>query len=104
MTNTADTSFTHCLRTDPFVAEWAADVLAARAERDDIDARPPAHPDPLVALAVLEDFRRRGQPPPTASVRLATGWRGRGESADFAYLARLAGHPPYPSARPVPGV
>ncbi|WP_406469999.1 hypothetical protein [Streptomyces sp. NBC_01615] len=27
VTNTADTSFTHYLRTDPFVAEWAADVL-----------------------------------------------------------------------------
>ncbi|MGW7522668.1 hypothetical protein [Streptomyces sp. NPDC054783] len=27
VTNTADTSFTHYLRADPFVAEWAADVL-----------------------------------------------------------------------------
>ncbi|WP_369254136.1 hypothetical protein [Streptomyces sp. R35] len=27
VTNTADTSFTHYLRKDPFVAEWAADVL-----------------------------------------------------------------------------
>ncbi|MFE6523735.1 hypothetical protein [Streptomyces sp. NPDC057794] len=27
LTNTADTSFTHYLRADPFVAEWAADVL-----------------------------------------------------------------------------
>ncbi|MGW2891830.1 hypothetical protein ACWDDN_42305 [Streptomyces griseoruber] len=27
VTNTADTSFTHYLRDDPFVAEWAADVL-----------------------------------------------------------------------------
>jgi hypothetical protein len=77
--------------------DLADDVLAARAERDGIDARPPAHPDPLVALqAVLEDFRRRGQPLPTASVRLATGWRGRGGSPNFAYLARLAGHPSYP--------
>ncbi|MDX3230036.1 hypothetical protein [Streptomyces sp. ME19-01-6] len=27
VTNTANTSFTHYLRTDPFVTEWAADVL-----------------------------------------------------------------------------
>ncbi|MFD5451270.1 hypothetical protein [Streptomyces sp. NPDC127100] len=27
LTNTADTSFTHYLRADPFVADWAADVL-----------------------------------------------------------------------------
>ncbi|WP_089107751.1 hypothetical protein [Streptomyces hyaluromycini] len=27
VTNTADTSFTHYLRHDPFIAEWAADVL-----------------------------------------------------------------------------
>ncbi|MFD7284032.1 hypothetical protein ACFV80_45435 [Streptomyces sp. NPDC059862] len=77
--------------------DLADDVLAARAERDSIDARPPAHPDPLVALqAVLDDFRRRGQPLPTAPARLATEWRGRGGSPNFAYLARLAGHPSYP--------
>lgn len=62
-----------------WVDDLADDVLAARAERDGIDARPPAHPDPLAALqAVLDDFRRRGQPLPTASARLATGWRGSG--------------------------
>ncbi|MFD5451269.1 hypothetical protein [Streptomyces sp. NPDC127100] len=79
-----------------WVDDLADDVLAARAERDDIDARPPAHPDPLVALqAVLDDFRRRGQPLPTAPDRLAKGLQGTEVSPNFSYLARLAGHPQY---------
>ncbi|MFE3033071.1 hypothetical protein ACFXKY_15675 [Streptomyces canus] len=83
-----------------WVDDFADDVLAARAERDSIDARPPAHPDPVVALqAVLDDFRRRGQRLPTAPARLATGWRGKEGSLNFAYLARLAGHPSYPIRR-----
>lgn len=76
-----------------WVDDLADDVLAARAERDDIDARPPVHPDPLVALqAVLDDFRRRGQPLPTAPGRPAAGRQGTEASPNFSYLARLAGH------------
>ncbi|WP_327277699.1 hypothetical protein OG609_43015 [Streptomyces sp. NBC_01224] len=45
-----------------WVDDFADDVLAARAENDTIDARPPAGPDPVVALhAFLDDYRRRGQ-------------------------------------------
>ncbi|MEU5046301.1 hypothetical protein [Streptomyces griseorubiginosus] len=79
-----------------WVDDLADDVLAARTERDGIDARPPLHPVPLVALrSVLDDFRRRGQPLPTAPDRLAAARHGTGVCPNFGYLARLAGHPQY---------
>ncbi|MFJ8111639.1 hypothetical protein [Streptomyces sp. NPDC096132] len=79
-----------------WVDDLADDVLAARAERDAIDARPPLHPDPLAALrSVLDDFRRRGQPLPTAPDRPAAARHGTGVSPNFGYLARLAGYPQY---------
>lgn len=50
-----------------FVDDFADDVLAARAERDAIDARLPAGPDLPTALAeLLDDFRRRRHPLPVA--------------------------------------
>ncbi|MEU0194966.1 hypothetical protein ABZ250_34885 [Streptomyces afghaniensis] len=77
-----------------WVDDLADDVLAARAERDDIDARPPAHPDPVMALqSVLDGFRQRGQPLPTASAHVAPGRHGDEAVPNFSYLARLAGHP-----------
>lgn len=77
-----------------WVDGFAGDVLAARAERDSIDARPPAFPDPLMALeAVLDDFRRRGQPLPAAPAHQASGRRGGKALPNFTHLARLAGHP-----------
>ncbi|MEU7306076.1 hypothetical protein [Streptomyces sp. NPDC007206] len=39
VTNTADTSFTHYLRSDPFVAEWAADVLTEAINDAEDNAR-----------------------------------------------------------------
>ncbi|MGW7522669.1 hypothetical protein [Streptomyces sp. NPDC054783] len=77
-----------------WVDDLAEDVLAARAERDGMDARSPVHPDPLVApRAVLDDFRRCGQPLPAAPARPASGRQGEDVAANFSYLARLAGHP-----------
>ncbi|WP_145969082.1 hypothetical protein [Streptomyces hyaluromycini] len=77
-----------------WVDDFADDVLAARAERDSIDARAPVSPDPLAALeAVLDDFRRSGQPLPAAPAHQATGRRGGEGLANFTHLARLAGHP-----------
>ncbi|MEU6777378.1 hypothetical protein [Streptomyces sp. NPDC046759] len=76
-----------------WVDDFADDVLAARDERDAIDARPPADPDLLTALAeLLDDFRRRRHPLPAAPARLASGRRG----APFPstnYLARPLGYP-----------
>ncbi|WP_306920993.1 hypothetical protein [Streptomyces luteogriseus] len=70
------------------------DVLAARAERDAIDARPPAGPDPVVALhALLHDYRRHGQRLPAAPPRLATARRRPEAFPSVSHLARLLGFP-----------
>ncbi|MDX2544085.1 hypothetical protein ACOT81_20930 [Streptomyces sp. WI04-05B] len=77
-----------------WVDDFAEDVLAARAERDTIDTRPPAGADPLSALrCVLNDFRRHGQRLPAAPAWLPTGRRSPEMSPNFPHLARLAGFP-----------
>ncbi|WP_338785164.1 hypothetical protein [Streptomyces sp. DG1A-41] len=77
-----------------WVDDFADDVLAARAERDAIDARPPSAPDPLSALrSLLDDFRRRQQPLPAAPAWVAPGRRRPEAFVNFPYLARLAGYP-----------
>ncbi|MDH6626073.1 hypothetical protein M2271_003890 [Streptomyces sp. LBL] len=63
------------------------------AERDAIDARPPAGPDLPTALAeLLDDFRRRRHPLPAAPTRLASARRGE-PFPSTSYLARLLGYP-----------
>ncbi|WP_307072175.1 hypothetical protein [Streptomyces canus] len=76
-----------------WVDDFADDVLAARAERDAIDARSPAGPDLPTALAeLLDDFRRRRHPLPAAPARLASARRGE-PFPSTSYLARLLGYP-----------
>ncbi|MCC0097618.1 hypothetical protein K7B10_23100 [Streptomyces flavotricini] len=75
-----------------WVEDFSDDVLQARDERDRIDARSPAGPDPLTALdGLLADYRRRGQPLPAAPPRLGTGSKDPVPST--AFLARLLGYP-----------
>lgn len=77
-----------------WVDDFADDVLAARAERDAIDTRPPAGPDPLAALhALLDDYRRSGQPLPAAPPNLALARQHPKASPNSSYLARLVGFP-----------
>ncbi|MFD6532115.1 site-specific integrase [Streptomyces sp. NPDC060184] len=77
-----------------WVDDFADDVLAARAERDAIDTRAPAWPDPLAAIhALLDDFRRRRQPLPSAPPNLATARLHPGAVPSSSYLARLIGFP-----------
>ncbi|BBC29087.1 hypothetical protein SGFS_003780 [Streptomyces graminofaciens] len=76
-----------------WIDDFADHVLAAGAERDAIDARPPAGPDlPTALAALLDDFRRRQHPLPAAPARLASGRRGA-PFPSTSYLARLLGYP-----------
>ncbi|MET7989048.1 hypothetical protein [Streptomyces sp. NPDC005281] len=77
-----------------WVDDFADDVLAARAERDTIDARPPAGTDPVAALhLLLDDHRCRGQRLPAAPPRLAPARRRPEAFPSVSHLARLLGFP-----------
>ncbi|MGW1520798.1 site-specific integrase [Streptomyces sp. NPDC002287] len=74
-----------------WIDDFSEDILAARHERDALNARPPAGPDALSALAVLLDgYRLRRQPLPS----LPDGrWRHTPQPAPcLTHLARLLGH------------
>ncbi|MEV0888564.1 hypothetical protein AB0J03_32750 [Streptomyces microflavus] len=75
-----------------WVDDFATDVLAAGAERAAVDSRPPAGPHvPTVLAALLDTYRARRAPLPTAPASLGLGSAGR-RVPNASYLARLLGY------------
>ncbi|MEV5906334.1 hypothetical protein [Streptomyces sp. NPDC052127] len=75
-----------------WVDDFAADVLAAGAERAAVDSRPPAGSHaPTVLAALLDTFRARRAPLPTAPASLGLGSAGC-RVPNASYLARLLGY------------